>query len=200
MDTFASKTNIITKQLRTISEIANIRFGLYEKPKDTGSIAYLQAKDFSSDGNLSEYIESFLERGKKTDKHELQEGDVLLAAKGFRNFAWTYKSSVGPAIASSMFFVIKPDPGQVLPDYLTTLLNQESMQSHLQSLGAGSSIPSIRRSELEAISIPVPSIPEQRRIVELMELHKKDLRLSKQIIEKKKQMINTTLNQLIHKI
>jgi restriction endonuclease S subunit len=99
-----------------------------------------------------------------------------------------------------MFFVIKPDPGQVLPDYLTTLLNQESMQSHLQSLGAGSSIPSIRRSELEAISIPVPSIPEQRRIVELMELHKKDLRLSKQIIEKKKQMINTTLNQLIHKI
>lgn len=184
--------------MKPISDISNIRFGLYERPSESGSVAYLQTKDFSNSGNLCSGVDSFLQKGKKADKHLLEEGDVLLAAKGFRNFAWTYNDSVGPAVASSIFFVIKPDQNQVLPEFLTALLNQESMQSHLQSLGAGSSIPSIRRSELEAISIPVPSLQEQEKIVRLIELHKKDLAITNEIIEKKKRLINTALNRLVH--
>ena len=180
-----------------IRDISTLQFGLYSKPKEDAGVFYLQANHFDDMGQLTGEADTFVEVNKKSQAHLLQDGDVLLAAKGFRNFAWTYKEAIGPAIASSIFFVIRPDKSKIIPEFLTTLLNLPEYQSQLQTLGAGSSVHSIRKAELEALPITVPSLQVQAAIVEIKGLHQNDLDISQKIISEKQKLYAAAIKKLI---
>ncbi len=180
-----------------LSDIAQLQFGVYAKPKESGNAAYLQAKHFDDWGNQHQQIDTYLQIDQKNETHLLQEGDILLVGKGQRNFAWTYHKSFGPAIASSIFFVIKPDTSRVIPEFLTTIFNMPQTQAYFQVLGAGSSIPSIRISELEDFAVALPSLEVQKRTVEIKQLHYKDMELSQKILSEKQKVYQAAINKLI---
>lgn len=190
--------NISTMIKTTLQQIAEIQFGLYVQPENIGDAAYLQVKHFDDNGAIVTPVDAFTPIGTKAEGHLLQDGDVLLVGKGFRNFAWTYTESIGPAVASSVFFVLRARQSRVLPEFLSIIFNAPQTQAHLQTLGAGSSIPSIRKSELEAFPIPIPAIDVQKKIVEINRLHKQDLELSGRIIIEKKKMFNAVMQNLIY--
>ena len=181
-----------------LSDIAQIHFGFYSKSFDDGDVKYLQAKHFDNSGQLDTDIDTYLIKDEKNKSHILLDGDLLFAGKGFRNFAWTYSSEIGEAIASSIFCVIRPNKVMVMPEFLTTLFNTSKYQSYFQSLGAGSSITSIRKSELEALSFKLPDLEVQKKIVELKKLHQHDLSLSKVIIDQKEIRFQSLINQLLN--
>jgi restriction endonuclease S subunit len=180
-----------------LGDIAQLQFGLYTKPSDEGSAVYLQAKHFDDGGNQTEQIDTFVQIDQKNASHLLQDGDILLVGKGMRNFAWTYDESYGPAIASSIFFVIKVDQSRVIPEFLTTIFNMPQTQAYFQVLGAGSSIPSIRKSELEALKITLPSLEIQQKIVSLKRLHQKEIEIYDTLISEKKGVFKGIINNLI---
>jgi restriction endonuclease S subunit len=181
-----------------ISDIAQLQFGFYTKHSDEGNAAYLQAKHFDDWGNQAADFDTLIELDQKKQSHLLEEGDILLAGKGMRNFAWTYKKSYGPAVASSIFFVIKVDHLKVLPEFLTTVFNMPQTQEFFQSVGAGSSIPSIRKSELEAFMINLPSLEIQQKTIAIKQLHYKDMELSKRIISEKQKVYNGIIKNIIN--
>lgn len=181
-----------------LSDIAQLQFGFYTKPTDNGNAAYLLAKHFDDWGNQTIQVDAFIQIDQKNENHLLQDGDVLLVGKGMRNFAWTYNKSYGPAIASSIFFVIKPDTSKVLPDFLTTLFNMPQTQSHFQTLGAGSSIPSIRKSELEALPIILPSLELQQKVIAIKRLHEQDMDLSRKIIAEKQKVYHSVAKKIMN--
>jgi restriction endonuclease S subunit len=174
-----------------------LQFGLYEKPGVKGNAAYLQAKHFDDSGRIKFSIDSFIKISEKNENHLLEEGDILFVGKGLRNFAWTYSNAIGPAVASSIFFVLKPDKGKVIPEFLTTLLNTPQTQAYMQTLGAGSSIPSIRKSELDAFSFHLPSIEVQKKVVTIAQLQEQDIDLSSRIIAEKQKIYQSVINRLI---
>jgi len=182
---------------KVLLDIADLQFGLYEKPVESGTAIYLQVKDFDLNNQFSNEPSAFLNLNDKSSKHLLRDGDVIFVAKGFRTFAWTYKESLGPAIASSIFFVIKVDKTEILPEYLTTLFNSTAYHQIFQQLGAGSSIPSMRKSELEALKIYIPSLELQKKTVTINELHLQELQLTTQIMDEKQKYYNSIINQLI---
>src|SRR5690606_13860018 len=161
-----------------LGEIAQLQFGLYTKPSDEGNAFYLQAKHFDDWGNQTEQIDTFIQVDPKNESHLLEDGDIILVGKGMRNFAWTYDISIGPAIASSIFFVIKVDRSRVIPEFLTTFFNMHQTQTYFQTLGAGSSIPSIRKSELEALTVELPPMELQKKAIGIKQLHYKDIEIS----------------------
>ncbi|MEM8566751.1 MAG: hypothetical protein AAGF85_09840 [Bacteroidota bacterium] len=181
-----------------LSNIAKLQFGLYSKPTEQGNAAYLQVKHFDDWGNQTNKIDSFIQIDQKNESHLLEEGDILLVGKGMRNFAWTYHKSFGPAIASSIFFVIKPDRSKAIPDFLTTLFNMPQTQAHFQTLGAGSSIPSIRKSELEAFAVKLPSLELQEKTIAIKQLHYKDMDLSRQILSEKQKVYKAAIAAIIN--
>ncbi len=181
-----------------LGNIAKLQFGLYSKPTEQGNAAYLQVKHFDDWGNQTNQIDSFIQIDQKNESHLLEEGDILLVGKGMRNFAWTYHKSFGPAIASSIFFVIKPDRTKAIPDFLTTLFNMPQTQAHFQTLGAGSSIPSMRKSELEAFAVKLPSLELQEKTIAIKQLHYKDMNLSRQIISEKQKVYQAIIKNIIH--
>ena len=183
--------------MEQLKNIANIKFGLYVKPLEKGFAIYLQAKNFDDFGNFQNDVDVFVNIDNKTESHLLQEGDILFVGKGNRNFAWTYYKSMGPAIASSIFYVIRVDKYKVNPDYITTIFNSQKYQNQFQNMGAGSSIPSIRKGELESISIDVPTLETQNKIASIRALHAADILLSNQIIHQKQNLFQGIINQLV---
>ena len=182
---------------KILKNIANIKFGLYVKPAKKGFAKYLQAKNYDDLGNLKSDIDSFVNVDNKTESHLLEDGDILFVGKGFRNFAWTYNKDMGPAIASSIFYVIRPNKQLVNPNYITTLFNSQKYQGQFQSMGAGSSIPSIRKSELESVFITIPTLETQNKISSISVLHSEEIKLSNQIIENKKALFQEIINRII---
>ncbi len=182
-----------------LGEIAQLQFGLYSKPTDVGNAAYLQSKHFDDWGNQTDKVDTFIQIDQKNETHLLEDGDILLVGKGMRNFAWTYEKTYGPAMASSIFFVIKPDRSIVIPEFLTTLFNLPQTQVYFQALGAGSSIPSIRKSELEAFTIKLPSLPLQEKAIAIKQLHYKDMELSQKILEEKQKVYQAVIKNIIDK-
>ena len=134
-----------------LKEIANIQFGYYGQPSKDGTIPYLQAKHFNEFGQFIGDNDAFLKEDSKAIGSLLQDGDVLFVAKGFRFFATLYKEEFGKAIASSIFFILRPNKTRVIPAYLVSVLNLPKNLLHFQQSGAGSSIPSIRKNELATV-------------------------------------------------
>lgn len=188
------RNTILKKQLKDIS---HLQFGFYDKPKEEGVAIYLQAKNFNDFGLVDGNVDGWVEITEKSKSHLLEEGDVLFVGKGMRNFAWKYSIDMGKAIASSIFFVIKPKPDLVDSDYLVTIFNSTKYQSFFQSLGAGSSIPSIRKNELEAVEIPLPSLEVQKKIAKLSDLHRAELALTGRLIDEKNKLFQAVINDIL---
>lgn len=187
------------KMNKTLREIAQIKFGYYAKPTDGDGIPYLQAKQFDSYGNMIMSPDTYLEADNKAQEQLLADGDVLFAGKGYKHFAWCYRSSFGMAIASTIFFVITPDESMVLPEYLTALLNNPKNQLYFQHLASGSSIPSIRKSELAEFKVPVLPLAVQTKLVDIYELHKKDALLTMELMARKSELYESVFDTLTSK-
>jgi len=182
----------------TIREISKIYSGFYQKPMEKGDMRYFQAKDFDDTGRWLGEAGSWLERKPQNEKHLLWEGDVLFVGKGYRNFAWAYKAAYGPAIASTIFMVLRPNRERIVPEYLAAVLNTEKYQEYFQKLGAGSSIPSIRKKELEAIDIPLPDLKEQEKVARFTHLQQERVALTHKITDLKNKQYQATLQKLIY--
>lgn len=181
-----------------LKDITQIQFGYYAQPSIKGSIMYLQAKHFNEFGQLIGNNDTFLEEDDKTNNNLLEDGDVLFVGKGFRCFATEYKKEFGRAIASSIFFIIKPDTYKILPSYLVTVLNLPQNLLHFQQSGAGSSIPSIRKSELADFTFNLIPIEEQHKVVALQELYLKDIELTQNLIKQKQILFQAALSKIIN--
>lgn len=179
-----------------LKQLADIQFGLYIRHQEPGKVAYIQAKYFNEKGILSYPIDTYINIGVRDEAHLLQDGDLVFISKGFRFFAWTYRSSIGPAIASSIFFVIRPDKTRVVPEYLTMLFNMPDSISYFEQLSAGSSIPSIRKSELGEFKVKLPPLNQQQHIAALFELHQRAMALNKELENKRSRLLQATINEI----
>lgn len=186
-----------TKLKTQLKDISDLQFGFYEKPNEKGELRYLQAKNFNNYGLFEDRIDGWIDISEKSKSHILEEGDVLFVGKGMRNFAWKYSVNIGKAIASSIFYVIKPKSELVNADYLVSIFNSSKYQSFFQALGAGSSIPSIRKNELEAVEIPLPSMEIQKKIADLSMLHQEQLLLTEKLIEAKNKLFQAVINDIL---
>ena len=187
--------------IQKLGDIAEIQFGSYDKPQEIGSVKYLHAGHFDKLYKPTKFEDSFVELDGKNDKFLLQANDVILAGKGNRTFAWAYTEDFGKTIPSSLFYIIKTNTSEILGAYLAQYLNSEKVQYNLKLIGAGATITSIPKKELEEITVVIPSLEEQQKMVDFIDLLDKDLQLTQNLLEKrtalKKGLINRIMNNQI---
>jgi len=165
-----------------LSNIASIHSGIYAKPDYEGEVYYVQAKHFNSLLEFDTTVKPDLQLEGKIMKHILQSGDILIAAKGNKNFAVQYKGIIKPAVASSMFIIIRlKDQRNVLPEFLTWFLNLQSTQTTLKSFSKGSAIPSITKDVIEKLEIVIPSLQKQEAIIKFYSLRKRERAIYQQL-------------------
>ena len=164
-----------------LKQITSIQTGVFAQPIQKGKIVYLQAKHFDENGELAQTLYPDLEANNKINKHLLQKGDVLFAAKGTKNFAAWYENDEMPAVASTSFFVIRLNNTNILPGYLTWFLNHPDTQIILKGYARGTSIASISKAVLSELEIPIPNLQKQQVILKIFKLRNKEKNLKQQI-------------------
>ncbi len=183
--------------IQKLGNIANLQFGSYNKPQKEGAVKYLHASHFDSFYKPTKFKESYIELEGKHNKSLLKPNDVILAGKGHRTFAWAYQPEFGKAIPSSLFYIIRTKSSEILGTYLAQFLNSEKIQYNLKLIGAGATITSIPKKELEQIGIIIPSIKEQQRIVNLIKLLDEDIKLTQKLLEKRTALKRGLINKII---
>lgn len=166
---------------KLIKEVSSIQTGYFGKPSGKGSVVYLQAKHFNEYGQLQDILYPDLEAENISERHFLEEGNVLFAAKGTKNFAAVFENHNEPAVASTSFFVIKLTDVRILPQYLTWFLNNYETQAILKGQAIGTSMPSISKQVLENLEIFIPNIETQKVILRITNLRNREKELKQQI-------------------
>lgn len=178
-----------------ISNISSIRFGLHAQPVEHGRVAYLQVRHFDTEGILSAPPDEFIDTKDKSSL--LHDGDVLFVGKGNRLFAWCYRRhQFGPCVASSIFFILRTNPARVYPEYLEVILNTPQAKAVFRQMGSGTNIFSLRKSELGAYQVPLPSLEQQKTIVTIAALARQEVMLARQLADRKQQLYITIISKL----
>lgn len=153
-----------------LKNIASVQTGVFLKPQAEGEILYTQVKHFDNYFSLLPSLHTDLKEHSVNQKHLLNPGDILFAAKGSNNFATVYRKNYPKAVASTSFFVIKLTDENILPDYLAWFINYPKTMELLKSFAIGTSITSISKSVLEELEIAVPELSVQQAILKINEL------------------------------
>jgi restriction endonuclease S subunit len=166
---------------------------------ENGDLLVVQMKDlrevYSVIGNNLTKVSSALVGWSYT----LEKGDVLFIAKGSNNYALEFNLNLPNVVASSAFFVLRPDAATVAPGYLAWYLNQVDAQRYIKQNTAGTYIPNINIGTLENMSIEIPSMEIQMKIVAIDKLRKRGRQLHNEIIEKNDVVIQAALSELLKK-
>ncbi len=176
--------------------ILSIKYGPYLKSVDKGSVKYLKGIHFDEDFLFTRFEDSYVAESEDSNKYVLNEGQVLLASKGYRYYAFMVDESLGRCVASSQFYVINVNEEVVTPAYFTLLLNSKRMQGRLAKLKKGATIPILPRKELLAIKVKIPSIKYQIQVSKIYELLKEQIRIQRTILEKKLIIKENLINKL----
>jgi restriction endonuclease S subunit len=157
-------------------------------------VFYLGGSDFIESHTLNPLLAPSLVRSDKLEKHYLQKGDVLVLSKGHHGFsAHCYQGDKYPAVASSIFMVLRNIKSSVLPEYLAWYINLRSIQNTLITHSRGSALPAINKKILSELDINVPDLVKQQAIVSLNHLKKKETKLIKKLDSLKAIQLETLL-------
>ncbi len=190
-------------QKETIRNLAEIQIGyqLRTKPEgdDAGEVLLIQLKDINASRTQLELSDKTVrfdpERG--ITKQLLNEGDILFMGKGSKPFACPVRNLPGPAVATGMFFILRPDAQRILPEYLAWALNREQiLRKMLIASGTGVAMPVIRRSVLETLSIPLPPLAIQQKIGALLKLSNEEQKLMNTLAKQKKTLMQGICEKL----
>lgn len=172
--------------------------GSIEESADGGTLA-VQMKDVDPDHevNWSGVTRTTLTGRKQPDW--LKAGDVLFVSKGARFYAVCIDEPPIAAVCSPHFFLLRVLPlAELLPAFLAWQINQPPFQRQLQQAAEGSSQLSIRRPVLESLTLSVPSLADQQRIVALADLARQERHALHQLIHNREQQLQALAEGLAY--
>ena len=178
----------------SIKNIAKLTTGVYSKTSSMGDVYYIQGRDFDQYGRLKSNLRPSVIRSNTIEKHILSYGDVLITAKGFDHNAISYKCEVAPAVASSMFILIRDiDQNVVLSDFLVWYLNHPNTQAYLARMAKGTALPAINKKIIGNLEVPIPSLEKQKIIMHIGSLRIREKQLKNDLVAMQETLINQQL-------
>lgn len=187
---------------RLLKHIATLSTGIYAKPDILADTLYLQGNHFSEFGFFDSSVRPQLKLAENYEKHLLQNDDILFAAKGLNNFAVVYHNSIGQAVASSSFIVIRLSgryKHEILPEYLAWYINNSKQVPIFHKLKATTTIPSISIAQLLELELNIPSKTIQKQVVNFQQLREKEKDITRRLELLKDQLTHETLLKAIKK-
>jgi hypothetical protein len=195
---------VIDATISTIAELVHVQSGYpfrgsLEETSNGNALA-VQMKDVDPDKGIewSAVMRTTLP-GRNKQPDWLKAGDVLLVSKGNRFYAVCLTEPPQPAVCSPHFFHLQFDPAvEVLPSFIAWQINQPPFQRQLNQVAEGSSQLSIRRPVLESLTLCVPSLADQQRIVALADLARQERHALHQLIHNRELQLHALAESLAH--
>ena len=178
-------------------------------------IAFID-KESISNGISSDYIFTYLslsdvEKGKIINilpkikfhdapsraRRKVKNGDILLSTVRPNLLGYYYfKLPVKDFIVSTGFSVLTPKDN-VSGEYIYQYLYSKALQNQFHRLVVGSNYPAINSSDVKNLIIPLPPLPEQQKIAQILSTWDKVIEKTEQLIQAKNQLKKGLMQQLL---
>lgn len=184
--------------LLKLSELAEVRSGhtfreaLEHDP--AGDVHVLQIKDVRQQSVIDPQTLIAIRWTARPTSARLQTGEIAVIARGDINCAALYKGGQ-PVVATSQFFIVSSNRLDVLPEYLCWMINLPQSQRSLER--SGSSIQAITKAALKNMTIPLPPLTTQHKLLGLQHLWNEEDRLIAHMQENRTQMLQGIYQHLI---
>ena len=192
---------VIDATILTVADLVDLQGGYpfrgsIEESSDGDALA-VQMKDVDPDLGViwSTVMRTTLVGRKQPDW--LQAGDILFVSKGARFYAVCLDVPPHPSVCSPHFFHLRVKlASAVVPPFIAWQINQPPFQRQLQQAAEGTSQLSIRRPVLEALTLSIPSLADQHRIVALADLARQERQTLTQLIHNRELQLNALADDL----
>lgn len=124
---------------------------------------------------------------------------MVLVARGVGQGTFrtaVFKIDEGDVIPSSSVFVVRVSRKDLLPEYLSLFMNSPAGQWRISKIVSGSNVQTIPRAELENMNIPIPSLSDQRKLVDLSNNIRDQLKIILRTNRIKQDIINASINKI----
>jgi restriction endonuclease S subunit len=115
--------------------------------------------------------------------HQPKKGEILLSKDATPGIAYFLNEEPQKMIVSGGILRLKMDSRQILPEYLTLVLNSVIVQKQIERDAGGSIINHWRPDQVKATLIPILKEDKQKEIKELIEKSFNERKLSKSLLE-----------------
>lgn len=156
-----------------------------------GEVGVVQMKDIEPGGDVkwAGVIRTELE-GRRPQEW-IEPGDVLFVSRGPRFYAACVSQAPVPAVCSPHLLQLRIRSGMaLLPEFLAWQLNQTPLQRQTRAAAEGSNQLSIRLSVLASLTISVPSLETQQRIVNLAKAAREERALLQALIANREKQLD----------
>ncbi|MBW4680609.1 MAG: restriction endonuclease subunit S [Microcoleus vaginatus WJT46-NPBG5] len=183
----------------TLGELSTlIQYGLNATAEQEGEgFLYLRISDINDDGSVNLANPKYL--SKKTQdvsKYILEPGDLIIARSGSVGRSFVYQSCQEPWVFASYLirFRIRQDIAD--PDYVGLFMRSPTYRRYIDKMSRSVAQANINSKELSKLPIPLPPLPEQKRIVAILREVDEICRLRKQANEKAKQLLYSFFQEM----
>ena len=120
----------------------------------------------------------------------LEPGDLLIARSGATaGKSLLFRGLDEPAVFAGYLIRFKLDTSKALPDYVGYFFKSSIYWNYINTTKRAAAQPNINAKELASLPIPLPPLPEQRRIVDLLSRAEGIVRLRREAEKKAAELI-----------
>jgi type I restriction enzyme S subunit len=120
----------------------------------------------------------------------LEPGDVLISRMADPiGRACTFPGDPKPCVTVVDICIVRPDTKLVLPEWLKYAINEPRFRAAVQSRAVGATRPRISGKNLQSITVSIPPLEEQRRVIDLLSRAENVVRMRREAEQKAKEII-----------
>ncbi len=188
-----------------LADVALIQTGISKSSNrilnDSVTVPYLRVANVQ-DGflDLSELKNIEIEK-RDLDRFLLKKGDVLFTEGGDfdklgRGTIW--EGQVLECVHQNHIFVARVNGGKLLPYFLTKLASSwQGRRYFILSSKQSTNLASINSTQLKAFPLPIPPLPEQKKIAEILSTWDEAIDQTRNLIDAKKRRKKALMQQLL---
>lgn len=145
---------------------------------------YLRITDIDDDGRFITADKTSV-NSSNSENFRLKEGDIVFARTGATvGKTYLYNPNDGDLVFAGFLIRFSLDTQKIIPSFLRAYTNTSIYWNWVKIISQRSGQPGINAAEYCSLQIPVPSLTEQQKIVEILSVWDKAIEKQTQLIEK----------------
>ncbi|MFD1009068.1 restriction endonuclease subunit S [Oceanisphaera ostreae] len=188
-------------RLKTLAELTNEKLAYGANAPscdlDDGALRYIRITDVDDQGNLNSAAVGINYDDGVT--YQLQDNDFLFARSGNTvGKTFLFESNIHPASAYAGYLIrYRADKSQLLPTYLKQYCFSPRYKLWIKSQIRAGAQPNVNAKEYGSMSLPIPPLPEQRKIAKILSTWDKAISTTERLIDNSKQQKKALMQQLL---
>jgi len=183
-----------------IADLGSLRSGFHLRgPADAqpgGKHVVIQLGDIRDGAIKSDrVIRMNLDRARPKDY--LARGDILLRSRGASYGAALVAPCPTGTLAAAPLYVLRLETPGVEAEYVAWYLNRPATQSQLEANARGTHIPTVSMEAFGDLEIILPTLAEQRRILDMERLFREEKELTLRHLEQRAQLVRAAQENIL---